>query len=158
MRLEGERQAYRHDLQLAQAEAGSRFSTFPVLNNRYLLCNMLGRGGFSEVFKVGGAWVAGWLGMWVASLRLGVRGLWCCCCWLTGPAGSLRPCLQQHHHAMGGGYGTGVPCPLPYPYPPPTHLALALHLLRTWPPALPAPGCRPWTCKACARWHARSTS
>jgi hypothetical protein len=33
-------------------EEASRFSSFPVLNNRYLLLNLLGRGGFSEVFKV----------------------------------------------------------------------------------------------------------
>jgi hypothetical protein len=33
-------------------EQGSRFGDFPVLDNRYLLMNLLGRGGFSEVYKV----------------------------------------------------------------------------------------------------------
>lgn len=40
-------------------EESSRFAGFPVLNNRYLLQNMLGRGGFSEVYKVKGGSTAG---------------------------------------------------------------------------------------------------
>ncbi len=36
-----------------QEEDSSRFNAFPVLGNRYVLMNMLGKGGFSEVFKVG---------------------------------------------------------------------------------------------------------
>ena len=33
-------------------EDGSRFNHFPVLNCRYALLNLLGKGGFSEVYKV----------------------------------------------------------------------------------------------------------
>jgi hypothetical protein len=33
-------------------QQGSRFGAHPVLDNRYLLMNLLGRGGFSEVYKV----------------------------------------------------------------------------------------------------------
>lgn len=33
-------------------EDGSRFNNFPVLNSRYALLNLLGKGGFSEVYKV----------------------------------------------------------------------------------------------------------
>ena len=35
-------------------EEGSRFKDNPVLNGRYLLLRMLGKGGFSEVFQVRG--------------------------------------------------------------------------------------------------------
>lgn len=33
-------------------EDGSRFNNFPILNQRYALLNLLGKGGFSEVYKV----------------------------------------------------------------------------------------------------------
>lgn len=33
-------------------EDGSRFNNFPILNRRYALLNLLGKGGFSEVYKV----------------------------------------------------------------------------------------------------------
>ena len=33
-------------------EDGSRFNNFQILNNRYALLNLLGKGGFSEVYKV----------------------------------------------------------------------------------------------------------
>ncbi|XP_051113426.1 serine/threonine-protein kinase TOUSLED-like isoform X2 [Andrographis paniculata] len=32
-------------------EDGSRFNSFPILNHRYALLNLLGKGGFSEVYK-----------------------------------------------------------------------------------------------------------
>lgn len=34
-------------------EDGSRFNNFQILNHRYALLNLLGKGGFSEVYKVG---------------------------------------------------------------------------------------------------------
>jgi tousled-like kinase len=33
-------------------EDGSRFNNFQILNLRYALLNLLGKGGFSEVYKV----------------------------------------------------------------------------------------------------------
>lgn len=33
-------------------EDGSHFNNFQILNHRYALLNLLGRGGFSEVYKV----------------------------------------------------------------------------------------------------------
>lgn len=33
-------------------EDGSRFNNFQILNQRYALLNLLGKGGFSEVYKV----------------------------------------------------------------------------------------------------------
>ena len=33
-------------------EENSRFNSHPILNARYLLLNLLGKGGFSEVYKV----------------------------------------------------------------------------------------------------------
>lgn len=50
-RLEVEKLAHIRELKRARDEEASRFSGFPVLHSRYLLLNMLGRGGFSEVFK-----------------------------------------------------------------------------------------------------------
>ena len=51
--------AYPHcrELKRVKDEEGSRFGNFPVMHDRYLLMNLLGRGGFSEVYKVGG-WLA----------------------------------------------------------------------------------------------------
>ena len=37
---------------LMRDEQRSRFNDYPVMNNRYLLTHMLGKGGFSEVYKV----------------------------------------------------------------------------------------------------------
>jgi tousled-like kinase len=50
-RLEIEKSAHVRELKRLRDEDGSRFNDFPVLHNRYLLLNMLGRGGFSEVFR-----------------------------------------------------------------------------------------------------------
>ncbi|KAG7671198.1 hypothetical protein KSW81_003336 [Nannochloris sp. 'desiccata'] len=50
-RLEIEKSAHVRELKRLRDEEGSRFNDFPVLHNRYLLLNMLGRGGFSEVYR-----------------------------------------------------------------------------------------------------------
>lgn len=49
--LEREKQAYIRVLKRARDEDASRFNQHPLLGNRYVLMNMLGRGGFSEVYK-----------------------------------------------------------------------------------------------------------
>ena len=67
-RLEAEKLAYIRELKRVRDEEASRFSTFPVLNNRYLLQNLLGRGGFSEVFQVGAAGL--WASRWGSCVRL----------------------------------------------------------------------------------------
>ena len=50
-KLETEKAAHVMELKRAKDEELSKFANFPVLHNRYLLLNMLGRGGFSEVFE-----------------------------------------------------------------------------------------------------------
>ena len=49
--LEREKQAHIRALKRARDEDASRFNQHPLLGNRYVLMNMLGRGGFSEVYK-----------------------------------------------------------------------------------------------------------
>ncbi len=39
------------EIKLVEDERRSRFNTQPILNQRYLLLRMLGKGGFSEVYK-----------------------------------------------------------------------------------------------------------
>jgi len=50
-RLEVEKTAHVRELKRLRDEESSRFNDFSVLHNRYLLLNMLGRGGFSEVYR-----------------------------------------------------------------------------------------------------------
>lgn len=51
VRLLRDRDLMVRELRRQSDERQSTFSNFPVLNDRYVLLNLLGRGGFSEVFK-----------------------------------------------------------------------------------------------------------
>ena len=51
-KLERERNLHIRELKRISAEDSSRFNTHPTLHDRYLLLHMIGRGGFSEVYKV----------------------------------------------------------------------------------------------------------
>ena len=50
-RLEAEKIAHIRELKRLRDEEASRFCDHPILVNRYLLLELLGKGGFSEVFK-----------------------------------------------------------------------------------------------------------
>lgn len=50
--LELQKNMFIREYKRQRDEKLSRFNNHPVLNGRYLLCNMLGRGGFSEVYSV----------------------------------------------------------------------------------------------------------
>lgn len=50
-KLTRERDLLIRELRRQSDEKLSSFNTFPVVNNRYVVLNLLGRGGFSEVFK-----------------------------------------------------------------------------------------------------------
>jgi len=50
-RLERQRSLHIRELKRIANEDNSQFNNFPVLNKRYLLLTMLGKGGFSEVYK-----------------------------------------------------------------------------------------------------------
>ena len=51
-KLYDERLVLHRHLKLISDQEKSRFNSHPVLNERYLLLNLLGKGGFSEVYKV----------------------------------------------------------------------------------------------------------
>ena len=51
-RLEQEKRCLIRELKRCRDEDASPFNHFPILNKRYALLNLLGKGGFSEVFKV----------------------------------------------------------------------------------------------------------
>ncbi|KAM7427763.1 Serine/threonine-protein kinase tousled-like 2 [Porites harrisoni] len=50
-KLDGERMLHIRELKRIQNEDSSKFKDHPTLNKRYLLLNLLGKGGFSEVYK-----------------------------------------------------------------------------------------------------------
>ncbi|CDY68163.1 BnaUnng02750D [Brassica napus] len=50
-RYELEKGQLMKEMKRIRDEDGSRFNNFPVLNSRYALLNLLGKGGFSEVYK-----------------------------------------------------------------------------------------------------------
>ena len=50
-RLEMEKNLHIRELKRLRDEEESRFGDYPVMNKRYLLLELLGKGGFSEVFK-----------------------------------------------------------------------------------------------------------
>ena len=51
-KLERERNLHIRELKRIHNEDNSRFKDHPILNERYLLLNLIGKGGFSEVHKV----------------------------------------------------------------------------------------------------------
>lgn len=50
-RYELEKGRHMREIKRIRDEDGSRFNHFPILNHRYALLNLLGKGGFSEVYK-----------------------------------------------------------------------------------------------------------
>jgi hypothetical protein len=50
--LEQEKKCLIREMKRIHDEDASPFNHFPILNNRYALLNLLGKGGFSEVYKV----------------------------------------------------------------------------------------------------------
>ncbi|KAK9734651.1 hypothetical protein RND81_04G154900 [Saponaria officinalis] len=50
-RYELEKGRHIREMKRIRDEDGSRFNNFPILNRRYALLNLLGKGGFSEVYK-----------------------------------------------------------------------------------------------------------
>eukprot|EP00249_Psilotum_nudum_P023657 c28945_g2_i2 orf=650-2620(+) len=50
-RYELEKMRHIREMKRVRDEDGSRFSHFPILNKRFALLNLLGKGGFSEVYK-----------------------------------------------------------------------------------------------------------
>lgn len=50
--LEKSRDIHIRTMKLFNMEQISRFNNNPIMHNKYLLLDMIGKGGFSEVFKV----------------------------------------------------------------------------------------------------------
>jgi len=50
--LEQEKKCLIREMKRIHDEDASPFNHFPILNKRYALLNLLGKGGFSEVYKV----------------------------------------------------------------------------------------------------------
>lgn len=51
-RYELEKARLIREMKRIRDEDGSRFNNYQILNHRYALLNLLGKGGFSEVYKV----------------------------------------------------------------------------------------------------------
>lgn len=56
-RLDRERNLHIREIKRIANEDASRFKDHPLLSDRYLLLNLLGKGGFSEVHKVVCRWL-----------------------------------------------------------------------------------------------------
>ena len=120
-------------LKLLRDEEASRFAGYPVLNNRYLLLSLLGRGGFSEVHRVS-----------PPPPRARVRScehlcaLVCAC--MSACARACCDCVSC------------ASCPSTHPPThPPAHQNTHSHTHTLY-------ASRPWTSLGCARWLSRCTS
>jgi tousled-like kinase len=51
-RYKAEKSSHIREMKRIRDEDASRFNHFQILNKRYALLNLLGKGGFSEVYKV----------------------------------------------------------------------------------------------------------
>jgi tousled-like kinase len=51
-RFELEKRRLIREMKRIRDEDGSRFNDFQILKDRYALLNLLGKGGYSEVYKV----------------------------------------------------------------------------------------------------------
>lgn len=154
------------ELKRVKDEEGSRFGGHPVLHNRYLLMNLLGRGGFSEVYKVRmGVWgdfFPGWVGRRKGQREGGRVG------WLGVHKASLgSSCERAGSPPSGESQRVSSPAHL-FSRPRPACAAACCHRCGPGPhqplhptthrrPHLPLHSCRRLTWCPCARWPARST-
>lgn len=114
--LESEKAAHQKELRRCQSEDRSRFfrDAHPCLNERYLLISLLGRGGFSEVWKA-----LDLVQLKDVAIKVTIA--------LACPGATLSPCFASRPLFS---YNTAQPRPLPPPPPPPplhTHVGASTH-------------------------------